>query len=242
MRPWTLVLMLLACSAGASADAPRVVDSARLRVGDVVSGTRDPVASVDLGPAPPPGGTRLLGRSEIQDAINKAGYDPSRLRIPSAVRVTGASRTIEPEQVAALCRPALQAALPQGVALLRVEPASRVVISPRSELRVGTLPPIPRQKGQARLSVNLAWATDQRVVASSHVTLIVNVSEAAATPDIKKGSALTLVVERNQVKVSAAGVSLADAMIGEEIRATVTNTHRVVKARLVARDRATVLE
>ena len=92
------------------------------------------------------------------------------------------------------------------------------------------------------MSVQLEWITDDRVVASSSATVIVNISEEAAAPDVRKGALLTLVVERGKVRVSAAGVSMADAMIGDVIRATVSNSHRVVRARLTSKDHAKVME
>jgi hypothetical protein len=234
--------LVMAFALGASAATPLMVDAARLQVGDVVRNAPVSAATVDLGPAPPPGGSRLLGRDEILDALKKAGVESARLRIPASVRVTGASRVVEPDQVSVMARALIQKDLPKGVTLLRVDAGSRVVISPRSILRSVKLAPLPRKKGPARVSAGLEWSCDERVVATGGVAVSVDISAEAAMADVTRGSALVLVVERNQVKVSAPGVSLADGMIGEIIRASVRSTNRVVSARIVARDRAVVIE
>jgi len=235
-------LLVVVLAFDSHADAPRVIDAARLRVGDVVTGAPAAAAAVDLGPAPPPGGTRLLGRSEILDALKRAGVDSSRLRVAPSVRVTGASKVLEPDQIAILVRPMIEAGLNKGVALLRVEAPARITVSPRSAIRSVKLAPVPRQKGIARVSAFLEWACDDRVTATGNVSVTVDVSAEAAAPDVVKGASLMLVIERNRVQVSAPGLSLGDAMIGQVVRASVRSTSRVVSARVVARDRAMVVE
>ncbi|MBI5537730.1 MAG: flagella basal body P-ring formation protein FlgA [Deltaproteobacteria bacterium] len=237
--PFLLVFLL---SIAAHADAPVTVDAARLRVGDVVHGAPVAAAAVDLGPAPPPGGTRLLGRSEILDALRRAGVESNRLSIPASVRITGASRVLEPADVSAAVTPMIAKDLPKGVTLVRVDASSRVVVSPRSTLRTVKLAPIPRHKGSALIAAGMEWVCDDRVVATGHVNVALDVSAEAAAPDVLKGAALVVVAGRNRVQVSAPGVSLADGMIGDVVRASIRSTGRIVQVRLTSKDRAAVVE
>jgi hypothetical protein len=241
MRAASFLLVFL-LTIGAHADAPVMVDAARLRVGDVVRDAPAAAAAVDLGPAPPPGGTRLLGRSEILIALKKAGVESSRLPIPVSVRITGASRVLEPSDVSALATPMIAKELPKGVKLVRVDASSRVVVSPRSTLRSVKLAPIPHQKGNTLISAGLEWVCDDRVVATGNVNVALDVSAEAAAPDVVRGASLVLVAGRNRVQVSAPGTSLADGMIGDVIRASVRSTGRVVQARLTSKDHAMVME
>lgn len=235
-------LLTAALVLGSPAESLVVVDVVRLRVGDIVGTAQPPAAEVDLGPAPPPGGSRLLARSDIIDALRKAGIDPASLRIPHAVRVAGAARILEPVQVAHDAAPEVERRLPKGVRLVRVDASSRVTISPRAVIHAVRLAPVPRQKGPARISAGIDWACEDRVVATTNVVALVDVSAQAAAPEVPRGTPLTLIVEHSRVQVSTTGVTLADATIGDVVRTSVRSTGRVVMARVLSSDRALVVE
>src|SRR5882724_13330009 len=77
----------------ASAELPLTVDTARIHLSDVSDGYDDgELATLDLGPAPPPGNSRLLSRGEVEDQLRAAGDNAKSLRMPSVLRVKSASK------------------------------------------------------------------------------------------------------------------------------------------------------
>src|SRR5882724_851995 len=100
----------------ASAELPLTVDTARIQLKDVSDGYDDgELASLDLGPAPPPGNSRLLSRAEVEAELRAAGDDAKNLRMPSALRVKSAAKRWSPEDLREAVTPRLLAALPPGL-------------------------------------------------------------------------------------------------------------------------------
>jgi hypothetical protein len=242
VRRVAIALLLVAFPFAASAQAVRTVDRARVRLADVIDAAPAALAEVDLGPAPPPGGTRVLSRDEIVQGLRRAGHEPGALKLPASVRVVGASRAIGPEELASLARAAIEKQLPAGVTLGRVEPSTTVVVPPRATVRSARLPRPPRQKGPFRTTATLELASDDKVVASVPVSVVLDVSEEAAKTDVARGSRVNLVIERPAIRITAAGVVLGDANVGDVVQVSVRPTGRVVRAKLTGRDEARVME
>src|SRR5579872_3041809 len=162
----------------------RVVDRARLRLGDAVPSVPASMADVDLGPAPPTGGSRLVGRDEMIAAIRRAGLYPNTTPLPVSVRVTSAARRITPAEFASLAAPAISKCLRPGVELKTVEGTTDFLVTPRAEARCASVSGVPYQKGEAHANAVVEFASDHVVVASVPVGIVVDVSESAAHPDV----------------------------------------------------------
>ncbi|MEN9580585.1 MAG: hypothetical protein RJA70_3594, partial [Pseudomonadota bacterium] len=67
-------------------------------------------------------------------------------------------------------------------------------------------------------------------------------SDQAASYDVTKGSAISLIIQRRSARISAQGYALGDADIGEVLTFRVASTGRVVKARLESAISAQVVE
>src|SRR3954447_19412156 len=97
----------------AYAESERTIDGTRIVLKDVSDGYDDgDLAALDLGPAPPPGSSRLLSRAEAEDQLHTAGDDAKSLRMPSALRVKSAAKRWSPEELREAVPPRLMAALP----------------------------------------------------------------------------------------------------------------------------------
>src|SRR5579864_4273911 len=99
----------------------RTVDHARICLADAVPSVPSAMADVDLGPAPPPGGSRIVGRDEMIVAIRRAGLYPNTTLLPASVRVTSAARRITSAQFVSLAAPVISRCLRPGVELKTVE-------------------------------------------------------------------------------------------------------------------------
>ena len=237
-----LALALLLASTTAAAQTARVVDGARLRLGDIVVSAPENAFGLDLGPAPAPGASRLLAKDEVMNKLRAQGYDPKKLDIPAAIRVVGASRKLVAHEVARLAEPSARAALPLGVELVSVEGSTDVIVSPQATVRAVELPRLPRRKGQIRTSALVVFAVGAEVVARIPVMLVVDVSEQAARPDVTRGSRVLLAVEHRSIRVTTEGSTLVDGNVGDTVTVRVGTTGRVVQAKIRSRDEADVLE
>jgi hypothetical protein len=238
MRALAFVLLL---SAPTPAEESRVVSHARLTIADVAFATAD-IGALDLGPAPPPGGSRLVGRAEIEDRIRAAGLDPKGVALPKVVRVVGASQRLSPDALAKLATGAVTRALPQGVTLEKIEAAYEIVTRPGSSVKSASIAKVPRQKGQAHVSAVLELATEDDVVTKVPVALTVDVSDAAAKADVPRGTRVEIVLERGAIRIATSATALADAEIGDTQSVSIVATGRVVRARFVSRERAEIVE
>ena len=111
-------LAMTAFPLSASAETERTIDSSRIHLSDVSDGYDEgDLATLDLGPAPPPGNSRLLSRAEVIDQLHAAGDDGKSLLMPATLRVKSAAKRWSPSELNAALAPKLLAALPFGVKL-----------------------------------------------------------------------------------------------------------------------------
>jgi hypothetical protein len=91
----------------ARGEPTRTVDASRILVVDVVSSAGS--TDVELGPAPPPGGSRLVERREVEARIRESGGEPKNLDMPAVVRVVRAARHMSPTDLVREADPVLKA-------------------------------------------------------------------------------------------------------------------------------------
>ncbi len=237
------LVTLLGSSVPARAEIARVVSGARVLVRDVVPGAPPELADVDLGALPPPGGSRLVGRDDVVQAIRRAGKSERALAMTSSVRVTAPSRRIGRDELARIAREPLERAAPRGTRLVKVETPMDLVVPPG--VVVDDPPPfsIVKKKGEQKVPLVLALVspTSREIAARVPVTVTLDVSESALVTDVKKGDPLTVVVERAGLRITARGVAQDAVNIGEILRVVSANG-RSHRARLRTREEAVLVE
>jgi hypothetical protein len=236
-----LALALAAAPGIAGADGPLLVTGGRVELGEIVPTAPEALRELDLGPAPPPGGTALLDRDGVFSQIRSAGADPKTVPLPKLLRVVGASKRWSPPEVTAFVQGAVEAALPRGVALTHLEAKTPLVAAPDASAGHAEVPKPPKKAGPFRTAIIVPIVAGGQVTARVTVMATLDVSEAAARPDVLRGSRVTLVIDRRSARIGAAGVALADADIGDVGEYRVDKTGRVVRARLDATDLAMVI-
>jgi hypothetical protein len=233
-------------AANANAAAPRSnsdreVDDTRLHVKDIVSGATDELGNVDLGPAPPPGASRLMGRNEIEASIQRAGQSAKGIKIPESIRVVRASRTVYPEELTSMVSPHIEKNLRPGISLKKMDPAREIVVSPRATVLRVTFPTPPRQKGTFRTTATVEIGESDEAVTRVFIPLTLDVTEEASRPDIARGSKIALVLNERGLEIQTGGLTMADANVGDVVQVRVTSTNRVLRARIQTRDKAEIL-
>ena len=107
---WTAATLLLAICLTARAETIQWVNAQRIHFSDAVPNASGALASVDLGPAPPPGSSRLFSKDELRTFAVLAHESIESLHIPRDVRVKRATRLMSEHELDALIRPTLMAA------------------------------------------------------------------------------------------------------------------------------------
>jgi hypothetical protein len=242
VRSFRRIAALLALPLVASAEPVRVVDHARLSLGDIIANPPEGTADLDLGPAPPPGSSRLLTHDELERQLRGRGLDLSKISIPASIRIVAAARRISPDKLSELAAPLIEKLLPPGVKLTSVRASYEVVVPPRTEVQSAEPPRYVRQKGVQRSTTTVQLISDGAPVARVPVTIVLEVSEEAARPDVARSGRINLSFERGLVRVSAAGTVMADANVGDKVGVLVVSTGKVVRAKIVSTGEAEVLD
>jgi hypothetical protein len=244
IRPSLLGFLLATTIAlSASAELSQTIDSARIHLSDVSDGYDDgELASLDLGPAPPPGNSRLLSRAEVEDQLHAAGDDGKSLRMPASLRVKSAAKHWSMDELRDALTPKLISALPAGVDFKSAKLNRTLVTSPSVKVGEAHLPRIPKHVGELTLTGTVDLVQDNVTVVRVPITLVVQVSEAATLPTAAKGTRVNLVIEHGGARVTALATAMSDIELGATGLFRVASTLRVLRARLLSPDSAQVVE
>lgn len=235
--------LLTAFALPAQAEVERTIDHSRILLADVSDGYDDgEFAALDLGPAPPPGNSRLLSRSEVEDQLHAAGSDAKSLRMPAVLRVKSAAKRWSPAELAAAVEPKLEAALPFGVKLKSSKLSRAIVTSPSAKLGEAHFPKVPKHEGEVTLTATVDLQQDDVTVQRVPVNVVVLVTEAATKPAAEKGARVNVVIEHGGARVSALATAMTDTELGEPGLFRVVSTQRILRARLLTADTAKVVE
>lgn len=227
----------------ASAELERTIDSSRIHLRDVSDGYDDgELASLDLGPAPPPGGSRLLSRGEVEDQLHAAGDDAKNLRMPSSLRVKSAAKRWSADELREALTPRLMAALPVGLKFKSSKLNRTLVTSPSIVIGDAHFPKFPKREGELTLTATVDLSQDGVTVLRVPVTVVVVVTELATRPAAAKGARINLVIEHGPARVTALATALSDTELGAMGSFRVSSTQRILRARLVGPDSALVVE
>lgn len=228
---------------GAAPSVPEIaVARGRVTIADVLPGAAKEIAFVDLGPAPAPGGSRVITRDDLRRALAAAGAREPRA-LPAAVRVVRRMVKIGAAEMDRLARGALSgSSLPRGATLSAVRaPRSAEVAAGWDAVRA-SLPRPPHRMGPFTAVAMIHFTAGTEELAAVPVPVDLTLSAEAMAYDLPRGSTLTLVVKRDLVVVEVAAIAGADADVGAILPVTIRPTKRVVRARLVSRERAEIVE
>jgi hypothetical protein len=212
----------------ASADEARVVRGAQVRLSDVVSELPADVPDFELGAAPPPGSSRTIAKSEIQDAASKSGVSLKLVKLPPAVRVTSAAKRWSTEDLTNAALPTLSRALPVGVSVRRARAISKAVTSPTASVSAVRVPRLPRREGEYLTTAIIELSNDGQIVARIPLQLSLDISSTAAQPAVSKGTRVQLMIESGPARITATAVALSDGELGDTLQFRVATTQKIL--------------
>jgi flagellar basal body P-ring formation chaperone FlgA len=246
---WALCVGLSAVAVTAGAAPASVtettvvsIDKARVSLEDVMPDCPEQACKMDLGPAPAPQSSWLVDASVIRNALESAGEDRKKYANLKPVRVVSSAKILDVVEASALVRPSIERALPHGVGLVAVEAKSRLTLPSRAAAGDATLPKLPKRAGPFTTTAMVDILLEGVLVRRVPVLVRLTIGADAARPDVPRGHTLTLVIERANITVSADGVALRDAAVGEIAPFRVQRTGRILNARIKSAGVAVVTE
>jgi hypothetical protein len=223
------------------AETVRTISTTRVQLADIMTAPSNELGAVDLGPAPPPGSTRLIARSEILKRLSAAGHSGKGLTLPHSVRVKSASKTLSTDELSALARPVILGQLKPGVSLSKLRVTRAVVVSPGAVVGSVKLPRLPKRVGPFQTTAILSFEHDGQLTANVPLSITLEVSEQATRSLVEKGNMVALVIERGAARITAKGVALSDSDLGQVAQFKVLKTRKLVRSRVVSRHQAKVV-
>jgi hypothetical protein len=214
----------------------------RVTLGDLVPALPEALRALDLGPAPAPGGSRLVTRDELKKAIADAkGIEPKTL--PAQVRVVRKMRKLDAMTLESEARRAInKRGLSRGATLAAVKaPRSADVPDGFDSVRVEIGKP-PRRTGSFLTTAMLVFNHGSEELARVAVPIELALGADAATPDLAKGAPVKLVVRRGLVEITASALAGVDADVGDTLQVVLKPSGKTLRARLVDREHAEALE
>ena len=245
MKRIAIVLALTVMGAPvALADKPlpeRKVAHGRILVSDIVEGAPESIATIDLGPAPQPGSSRVVRREDVERAVVQGL--PAKMKIPAAVRVVRATKTLSPTDIEAMTRLAIAATrLARGAIYGGARPGAAITVPAGYDLVRAEVPRPPRRPGKLSTVATLTFLEKDNELARIQIPIDIELPKEAAFADVPKGAKVTFVVTRGAIEIRAAGTAGADADVGEDLPVTVSDSGRVLRGRVMSRDPAVVTE
>jgi hypothetical protein len=245
MSPRRLLALVLCAGSVVTTDAaaaPREVSvtGSRVHVRDLVPNTDEAVAGIDLGPAPLPGASRLIGRADIIAAL--AGHTAPR-SLPTMVRVVRKMHKLVPAELDGLVRASLAPdALHAGVSLRAVRSEHAIDVAEGWTRVTVEVPRAPKKVGVFATTAVVTFLQDAQPVDRVFVPVDLDVSVEGATFDAPRGRPLTLVLRRSLLEIRVAALASADADVGDPLPVKVRDSGKTLRARLTSRDEALAME
>lgn len=228
MRRTLLSVSLLLATTAATAEESRIVRGPHIHLSDVVASLPASVPDVELGAAPPPGSSRLLAKSEIQNAAEKSGVDLKSLKLPAQVRIVSAAKRWNADELVSAALPTLTQALPSGVTLKKAKTSAKAVTSPSATVTSVRLPKLPRRQGEHLTTATLELSNDGDIVARIPISLTLDIGAAAAAPDVSKGTRVQLLIESGPARITATAIALTDGDVGDTLQFRVAATQKIL--------------
>jgi Chaperone for flagella basal body P-ring formation len=213
----------------------------RILVGDVVDNAPASIASIDLGPAPVPGSSRVVRREDVEQAVADVTQD--KIKIPAAVRIERKTKTLSVTDLERTTQVAVAAfGVARGATWSGARPAAAITIPDGYDIVTADVPKPPRRSGKFTTIATLSFLENGVELARAQVPIDLDLPKDAALADVRKGAKVTFVVTRGSVEIRASGTAATDADVGEEVQVLVNDMGHTLRGKLMSREPAIVSE
>lgn len=232
-RHFILVLtagLVLLGAGPASAERVVEVPAGIVRLGQIWAAAPPELQSLEIGPSPPPGSSRLVLRRELERRLSQAGVTHRDLDLPRASRIETLSERWSSERLREAATEQALRVLPPGIELAQVKTQSQQVVPAGTRVSGVEIGKIPRRAGTQTLPAMLLLEYGGSVVRRVPVSLVLNVSEASTLPLVSRGALVRVYVQRTGARIAAQAEALQDGNAGDTIQFRIHQTQRRVHA------------
>lgn len=224
--------LLVLCLAFATTTLAAADD--RVTVAEVLPLLRGSAAGeVDLGPAPLPGGERVVRAREVRSALEAAGHDARGVQIPVSTKIRREAQAMDRSAIVDLVRPELNRAFFPCI-VTEVQAPPRITLA-TGDVVVEATGRAPRTSGHAAASVVLrAGGRDTRL------SIVADVE--CPAPVVSPGGRVQIVAIYGRVRASAPGTAIESGRVGDDIRVTNSLTRTTLRGRVVDANTVEVLQ
>ncbi len=216
------------------------IEGARIIVSDCLPSIEGAARTIDMGPSPTPGQSRLVSRGELESVLKRHAITDVPSDIPTLTRIKRAGKIVAPSEIAGVVEIDVQKNLKRGITLVRVESTHEVFVAKNATPQVAILPLFPHQKGPFRTSITVDFVDGSNTPVRTFVTAEFNISEEGATPEVPRNTHVNAVIRQHGLQIATSALTLSDASVGDVINVQLS-TNKVVRAKLVSRDAADIL-
>ncbi len=238
---WIAAILWLTICGIAQAETVQWANSPRVYFRDLVPQASGNLASLDLGQAPPPGGSRLYSNDELRTFAYLAHESLKGLDIPNGVRVKRATRHLSELDLDSLIRPALSVLLPEGVLLKNLNLPKTLISVPGVQVGDIQMPRLPKHAGMSRISPVVQLMAGGVLVMRLTISADLQLDERASRYALERGSMINLVIDTGTTRISAAATLSSPADVGDIVACQVVKTHKVLRARITSTREAAVV-
>lgn len=197
----------------------------RIRLAEIVpalAGTE--LGAIDLGPAPPPGASRVVRRAEIVATLAQRGRSSDGLVLPRETRIARRAVRLTGEEIAQRARASIEAAL---------APCDVVSIAITSSATLGEGALAIDVSGPARPNDGATIVRIDLRTPGGTTQVPARVELRCPEPVIASGAEVSVVVQVGRVRASGVGIARQSGRVGDEVRVRMERTGALVTARVV---------
>ena len=244
MRRWFSVIacVMAVSTASAKSETTRMLDAQRITFRDLVPEATGALAAIDLGAAPPPGGSRLFSADDLRTAIVLSRTNAENVPIPASVRVVRVTRRFSEGELDVLIRPSLSALLPPGATIVAIQLPRSVLTVPQVSVGDIRMPRLPKRVGLTRTSAVAELVVGGDVLTRVPLTMDVRLDERATRYLLERGAPLNLVIDTGLTRVTAAAVVQSPADLGDVVPCQVSRTRKILRAKIISSREAVVVQ
>lgn len=224
-----LALVVFVLPVNATAERAYTIDSSRILLGLLVPDLNAEAALVDLGPAPRPGGSRLMGMSELNQALRSAG---AKLTVSESVRVVRSSRRWTQAALRDFMTAAVGGALPDYATLTHLDVPRSLTTATTIDIGNVVIGQLPKRTGSVRTSAVIELMADGQLEQRVSLPLTVELGARPKPEAVERGQSVTITIDLGRAKITAPAVTLQSGEVGTVVLCRVLRTKKVLRVKL----------
>ena len=236
--PPLLALLLLTLSQPAMAEREHVIDSGRIYLGELVPNLSEQTKSLDLGAAPKPGSSRVLGVTELNRALSDAG--DSR-KVTESIRVVRSSKRWSQQALIDWVTPAISSKLPSFATLVHLDAPLALITPTTVDIGNIAIAQLPVRLGSVKTSIVVDLVVGGQLEQRISLPVTLDLRERPKAEQVVRGDTITVSIHLGRTEITAPAIAIQSADVGQFVLCRVLRTKKVLRVKLVTKTLAEVV-